>query len=142
MACNNSTLAVYSPSNDNPWNVAKIKFIYRRLGFGISLEKAKSKLGLSPTKLIDEIINNAKNLPLTTAPDWGFWNNNQINQSGKNQSHYKNIWQRQAFLNFLNDSFRERLTLFWSNHFVTEFYDYNRAPYLHQYHSRLQQYSL
>ena len=24
MACNNSTLAVYSPSNDNPWNVAKI----------------------------------------------------------------------------------------------------------------------
>ena len=140
--CNNSSLAVYSPTNGNPWDIAKIKFIYRRLGFGISLAKAKSKLELTPTKLIDEIINEASNLPLTTAPDWGFWNNNEINQSGKNQSHYKNIWQRQAFSNFLYDGFRERLTLFWSNHFVTEFYDYNRAPYLYQYHSRLQQYSL
>jgi uncharacterized protein (DUF1800 family) len=40
------------------------------------------------------------------------------------------------------DGFRERLTLFWSNHFVTEYYDYNQAQYLYQYHSRLQQYAL
>ena len=141
-SCNNSNLTAYNPSSSNPWDVSKIKFIYRRLGFGISLEKAKTKLGFTPSELIDQIIDNAKNLPLTTAPEWGYWNNSQINQSGKNQSYYKNIWQRQAFSNFLNDGFRERITLFWSNHFVTEYYDYNRAPYLFQYHIKLQKHSL
>jgi len=140
--CNNSTLGLYVPSAENPWGISKIKFIYRRLGFGISNDKAKALLSRSPGELIEEIINSAKIMPLTPAPEWGFWNNAEINNSGNNQAYYKTVWQKQAFTNFLSDGFRERLTLFWSNHFVTEYYDYNRSQYLYQYHSRLQQYSL
>ena len=140
--CNDSPLVLYVPSDENPWNVSKIRFLYRRLGFGISNEKAKALLIKSPEELIDEIINSAKNLPLTTAPEWGFWNNVEINSSGNNQAYYKNVWQKQAFSNFISDGFRERLTLFWSNHFVTEYYDYNRSQYLYQYHSRLQEYCM
>tara|TARA_B100000929_G_scaffold15112_1_gene12135 strand:- start:988 stop:2445 length:1458 start_codon:yes stop_codon:yes gene_type:complete len=140
--CNNSTLTLYVPSSENAWNISKIRFIYRRLGFGISNEKAKALLTKSPGELIEEIINSAKIMPLTPAPEWGFWNNDEINNSGNNQGYYKTVWQKQAFTNFLSDGFRERLTLFWSNHFVTEYYDYNRSQYLYQYHSRLQQYSL
>tara|TARA_B100000953_G_scaffold122054_1_gene100530 strand:+ start:7242 stop:8699 length:1458 start_codon:yes stop_codon:yes gene_type:complete len=140
--CNNSTLTLYVPSSENSWNISKIRFIYRRLGFGISNEKAKALLTKSPGELIEDIINSAKIMPLTPAPEWGFWNNDEINNSGNNQGYYKTVWQKQAFTNFLSDGFRERLTLFWSNHFVTEYYDYNRSQYLYQYHSRLQQYSL
>jgi len=140
--CNNSTLTLYVPSSENSWNISKIRFIYRRLGFGISNEKAKPLLTKSPGELIEDIINSAKIMPLTPAPEWGFWNNDEINNSGNNQGYYKTVWQKQAFTNFLSDGFRERLTLFWSNHFVTEYYDYNRSQYLYQYHSRLQQYSL
>ncbi len=140
--CNNSTLGLYVPSAENPWGISKIKFIYRRLGFGISNDKAKALLSKSPGELIEEIINYAKIMPLTPAPEWGFWNNAEISNSGNNQAYYKTVWQKQAFTNFLSDGFRERLTLFWSNHFVTEYYDYNRSQYLYQYHSRLQQYSL
>ena len=140
--CNNSTLGLYVPSAENPWGISKIKFIYRRLGFGISNDKAKALLSRSPGELIEEIINSAKVMPLTPTPEWGFWNNDEINNSGNNQGYYKTVWQKQAFTNFLSDGFRERLTLFWSNHFVTEYYDYNRSQYLYQYHSRLQQYSL
>ena len=140
--CNESSLDLYVPSNTNPWDLSKIRFIYRRLGFGISNEKAKALLTKSPKELIDEIINSAKIMPLTPAPEWGFWNNAEINNSDYNQGYYKNLWQKQAFSNFLLDGFRERLTLFWSNHFVTEYYDYNQAQYLYQYHSRLQQYAL
>ncbi len=140
--CNNSTLGLYVPSAENPWDISKIRFIYRRLGFGISNDKAKALLSKSPGELIEEIINYAKIMPLTPAPEWGFWNNAEISNSGNNQAYYKTVWQKQAFTNFLSDGFRERLTLFWSNHFVTEYYDYNRSQYLYQYHSRLQQYSL
>ena len=140
--CNNSSLLIYTPSEENPWDISKVRFIYRRLGFGISNEKAKALLIKSPEQLIEDMINSAKILPLTPAPEWGFWNNSEINSSGNNQAFYKNSWQKQAFSNFISDGFRERLTLFWSNHFVTEYYDYNRSQYLYQYHSRLQQYSL
>ena len=140
--CKDSHLVLYVPSDDNPWNVSKIRFLYRRLGFGISNEKAKALLVKSPEELIDDIINSAKTMPLTSAPEWGFWNNSEISNSGNNQAYYKNVWQKQAFSNFISDGFRERLTLFWSNHFVTEYYDYNQAQYLYQYHSRLQEYSL
>ena len=140
--CNNSSLELYTNSDVNPWDVSKIRFIYRRLGFGISKEKAKALLINSPDELINKIISSAKNKPLTSSPEWGFWNNAKINNSENNQNYYKELWQKQAFLNFINDGFRERLTLFWSNHFVTEYYDYKRAPYLFQYHSTLQEYSL
>ena len=140
--CNNSSLLIYTPSEENPWDISKVRFIYRRLGFGISNEKAKALLIKSPEQLIEDMINSAKILPLTPAPEWGFWNNSEINSSGNNQAFYKNSWQKQAFSNFISDGFRERLALFWSNHFVTEYYDYNRSQYLYQYHSRLQQYSL
>ena len=102
--CNNSTLTLYVPSSENPWDISKIRFIYRRLGFGISNEKAKALLTKSPEELIDEIINSAKMMPLTPAPEWGFWNNDEINNSGNNQGYYKTLWQKQAFSNFLSET--------------------------------------
>ena len=140
--CNNSSLKLYVESNLNPWDISKIRFIYRRLGFGISKDKAKALLNNSPNELINKIISSAKNKTLNNPPEWGFWNNAEINNSENNQNYYKILWQKQAFSNFINDGFRERLTLFWSNHFVTEYYDYNRAQYMYQYHSKLQEYAL
>ena len=76
--CNNSSLELYTNSDVNPWDVSKIRFIYRRLGFGISKEKAKALLINSPDELINKIISSAKNKPLTSSPEWGFWNNDKI----------------------------------------------------------------
>ena len=70
--CNDSSLELYVPSNTNPWDLSKIRFIYRRLGFGISNEKAELLLNKTPEELIDQIIVEAKSLPLTSAPVWGF----------------------------------------------------------------------
>ncbi|MEO2143054.1 MAG: hypothetical protein ABGW83_02900, partial [Flavobacteriaceae bacterium] len=97
--CNDSSLELYVPSNTNPWDLSKIRFIYRRLGFGISNEKAELLLNKTPEELIDQIIVEAKSLPLTSAPVWGFWNNAEIKNSGYNQGYYKKLWQKQAFSN-------------------------------------------
>ena len=82
--CNSSSLKHYVASNLNPWDISKIRFIYRRLCFGISNEKAKALLANTPNELIDKIISSAKNKPLTTPPEWGFWNNAEIKNSGNN----------------------------------------------------------
>jgi len=70
--CNNSSLLIYTPSEENPWDISKVRFIYRRLGFGISNEKAKALLIKSPEELIEDIINSAQILPLTPAPSGDF----------------------------------------------------------------------
>ena len=48
------------------------------------------------------------------------------------------ISQRLVFDDFLKNGFRERLTLFWSNHFVTEYYMYNHPAYAFRYYNNIQ----
>ena len=42
----------------------------------------------------------------------------------------------------INNGFRERLSLFWSNHFVIEFRDVNQPAYLYQYYALIQTHAL
>tara|TARA_B100001057_G_scaffold473458_1_gene537960 strand:- start:763 stop:1911 length:1149 start_codon:yes stop_codon:yes gene_type:complete len=41
-----------------------------------------------------------------------------------------------------NNGFRERLVLFWSNHFVIEYKDVNQPAYLYQYYALIQSHAL
>ena len=64
VSCNNGTLSTFVPTDDNPWDISKVLLVFRRLGFGIKHSDIASKLSLTPSELIDELIDNAKNLPL------------------------------------------------------------------------------
>ena len=39
----------------------------------------------------------------------------------------------------INNGFRERLSLFWSNHFVVEYLDVNQPAYLYKYYKLIQE---
>ena len=81
-------------------------------------------------------------MEVTTAPEWSQWDNKQFNKSENNKNYYHTIWQRQAFKDIINNGFRERLTLFWSNHFVVEYKDVNQPAYLYQYYALIQSHAL
>jgi len=81
-------------------------------------------------------------MEVTTAPEWSQWDNKQFNKSENNKNYYHTIWQRQAFKDIINNGFRERLTLFWSNHFVIEYKDVNQPAYLYQYYALIQSHAL
>ena len=61
VSCNNGTLSTFVPSAENPWDISKILLVNRRLGFGIKHMDIQSKLSLTPSELIDQLIDNAKN---------------------------------------------------------------------------------
>ena len=128
----------YSPSKNNPWNAKKMNLLARRLGFGCSLNDIDLYLNSTPDSLIDDIVDLASSIEVTTAPEWSQWDNKQFNNSKKNKSYYHTIWQKQAFKDIINNGFRERLTLFWSNHFVVEYKDVNQPAYLYQYYALIQ----
>ena len=123
----------YLPSRKNPWNAEQINLVYRRLGFGCSLSDINLYLNSSPEILIDDIVDGALSMEVTPGPEWDQWDNKQFNNSGKNKNYYHTLWQKQAFKDIANNGFRERLALFWSNHFVIEYKDVNQPAYLYQY---------
>ena len=132
----------YSPSKNKPWTAKQINLVVRRLGFGCSLSDIDLHLNSTPESLIDDIVDGASNMEVTTAPEWSQWDNKQFNKSVNNKNYYHTIWQRQAFKDIINNGFRERLTLFWSNHFVVEYKDVNQPAYLYQYYALIQSHAL
>ena len=135
-------LTPYSPSKNKPWTAKQINLVVRRLGFGCSLSDIDLHLNSTPESLIDDIVDGASNMEVTTAPEWSQWDNKQFNKSVNNKNYYHTIWQRQAFTDIINNGFRERLTLFWSNHFVVEYKDVNQPAYLYQYYALIQSHAL
>ena len=51
--CNNGTLSVYVPDQNNPWDISKVLFLFRRLGFSIKFTEIKNHLNTNPNDLID-----------------------------------------------------------------------------------------
>ena len=131
-------MKVFIPSNSNPWNKEKAKLLLRRMGFCTDLNSINRYLLMTPGDVVDELLQEANDLPPTTAPEWAYWDNKEFNDSGNNKAYYHTIWQKQAFADFQKNAFRERLVLFWSNHFVVEYLDVNQPAYLYQYYALLQ----
>ena len=139
LSCNNGTLSVYVPDQNNPWDISKILFLFRRLGFSIKFTDIKNHLNTNPNDLIDQLFDDALNMPLSPDPGWANFNNADFTASGKNRGAFFRDHQKIVFEDFLNNGLRERLTLFWSNHFVTEYYMYNHPAYTFRYYNNLQE---
>jgi uncharacterized protein (DUF1800 family) len=135
-------LKAYLPSRKKSWNAEQINLVYRRLCFGCSLSDINLYLNSSPGVLIDDIVDGASSMEVTPAPEWAQWDNKQFNNSGKNKNYYHTLWQKQAFKDIANNGFRERLAVFWSNHFVIEYKDVNQPAYLYQYYALIQSHAL
>lgn len=132
----------YTPSGKDQCNAEQINLVFRRLGFGCSLSEIDLYLNSSPGALIDDIVDGASSIDVTPAPEWSQWDNKQFNNSGNNKNYYHTLWQKQAFKDIDNNGFRERLSLFWSNHFVIEYKDVNQPAYLYQYYTLIQSHAL
>lgn len=146
MSCITGTIAPYSPTAQQPWNTQRVAHLYRRMGFGATPAQITAGLGMSPTALVDIVIDTAIALPPTPQPIWGNWtvlptNNYLVDFDDEVRDHLAE-WTRQWLNNMVTNGFRERIALFWHNHFVTEWNNYQCSSYLYDYLRLLQQYSL
>jgi hypothetical protein len=137
-SCNTSTLSPYIPSGANPWNVSKVKHVFRRLGFGAHQDDVDAALALSPGNFIDSLVDSAFNLPPTATPFWGNYAVSDFGDFETENEQYILDWRVQSGNDFISEKLRGRLTFFWTNHFVTELEVYFYAPYLFQYYNTIQ----
>lgn len=141
-SCNNGSIDPYVPTNDQPWDISKVKHVYRRLGFGASREVMLQALDAGPENLIDSLFQEAQALPNTAAPEWGNWSFNDYADYSEQNNDFNQEWYRQAAKDIRDYNLKGRLTFFWLNHFVTQIESYNHAPYVYQYWDILQTHAL
>jgi len=142
--CNASSLDVYTPSTEKPWNLKRAKHLYRRLCFGASYETLENALLENPTDIVDNLITEALSRPITEDPGWGFLDKDGILETYEDT--YRNAASNELLDIFVEDArtggLRPQLVLFWSNHFVTEYSDFDAPAYLYQQHIMRQTYAL
>ncbi|TVZ16471.1 DUF1800 family protein [Maribacter sp. MAR_2009_72] len=140
--CNTSTLAPYNA----PLDQIRASHLYRRLGFSASVSTINQTIGQSAGNVIDNLVDQALNMPPTPAPTWANWTNANYPEDDEARNQLRNQQQREFRLTYanalLNNNLRDRLSFFWSNHFVTELEVYNCNGYLYEYINCLQRNSL
>ena len=139
----------YVPSSGQPWDTYRVAHLLRRAGFGASRVQIDTYLTMSPGEVVDALVDEAIHLPLPPPPEWvgiGPPPNNapQVEkdeyyaQNNVNRLKYRAAWLRAM----RSDGLREKMALFWSNHFVTQVPSYGLAPFTVEYLSLLRTHAL
>ena len=136
--CNTSSLAPYS----TPLDGQRAQHLYRRLGFSASVQTINQATGQTAGNLVDSLILEAQNMPPLAAPTWADWNNSNYPEDDDQRGQLMRSQQEEfklAYTNsLLDNNLRDRLSFFWSNHFVTELDVYNCNSFLYHYINCLQ----
>ena len=123
--------------------------LLRRTGFGASRPQIEALVGMTATAAVTDIISNAVNLPLPADPVWANEappNPNTmpdefeqyIQDNNEWSVEYRYDWMQQ----FYESGLREKLTLFWHDHFVTNISAYVLSPFAVQYLTTLRTHAL
>jgi uncharacterized protein (DUF1800 family) len=136
--CNTSTLAPYT----TPLDKYRAAHLYRRLGFSASVQTINNAVGADASTLVNSLINEAVTMPPTPAPAWADWNNSNYPADDDLARQVRRAqaeeWRISYTNGLLNNNLRERLSFFWSNHFVTELDVYDCNSFLYYYVNCLQ----
>jgi uncharacterized protein (DUF1800 family) len=138
------------------WGTNEMIHLLKRTMFGASISDINYFRGRTLTQAVDELLNPASPLPSPPVNEYnsaGFtdpvvaagqtWVNNQTNDGTANslrRASFKKWWT--GTLINQDRSIREKMTLFWANHFGTETRDIGNAQYMYKHHNLLRSMAL
>ncbi len=139
-----------------PWTANEVQHLLKRTMFGSKRADIQYFLTRSVAQAVDELVNPVAALPAPPVNDYNSgtvtdptvaagqtWVNDPTNDGTLNslrRSSFKKWWTG-VLLN-QDRSIREKMTLFWSNHFGTETNDIGTAHYVYGHHNLLRQNAL
>ncbi|MFN1836166.1 DUF1800 domain-containing protein [Balneola sp. MJW-20] len=132
----NTTLDPYTPDESSPWNRRRAAHLLRRMQFGASQQMISHILNGDPSAIVDQNILLARELNLPQPPEW--WNTPPPVQ-GSPQSEFQAFfqmnqqwyleYQREWLYEMQRNPLREKMALFWHDHFATEISNYQLAAF-------------
>jgi uncharacterized protein (DUF1800 family) len=127
----------YRPSGQSPWDLKKVGHLYRRAGFGGSWLEMQTALKAGPEQAINRLLEGGPDLAKFDAESEA-WGKGVIKA---NQGLQLRAWWLYRML-YTPHPLREKLTLFWHNHFATSNAKVNNAAYMHGQYELMRQHAL
>lgn len=138
-----------------PWTKNEVQHLLKRTMFGSRKSDIDYFLGRTMNQAVDELLNPTAALPSPPVNDYSpgtadpnvaagaTWINNPTNDGTLNSLRRNSFkkWWAGVMIN-QDRSIRERLTLFWADHFGTETTTIGIAHYVYQHHELLRQNAL
>lgn len=129
------SLEPFQPTVNQPWDRRRVMHLLRRTGFVRPPAQIANYLNTTPSIAVDMLIQAAKNIPKIAEPTWaniGAPPREATEEERMAYQQQRNQWTGE-FRNTLSRHVLEaglsgQLTIFWHNHFVTEFSDYGNMP--------------
>ncbi|MBC7885103.1 MAG: DUF1800 domain-containing protein [Saprospiraceae bacterium] len=144
--CAETNVNPFQPGPDKLWDKRKAIHLFRRTTFGADLDTINASLITDPVTLVNKIVDDAKALPLTPAPIWANWtlSNYSSDPDVRNTQIGTQIieWGTQWVTDMKKNGLRDRMSWFWSNHFVTKIESYYCPSWMYRYHVLLQKHAL
>jgi uncharacterized protein (DUF1800 family) len=135
----------YVPSVAKPWDARRVAHLYRRLGYGATQAQIAAGLQMSPSDLVDQLLDDAANLGTPAPPYWAGYTAEDYNNDPNPDlvfEHYGELRRRWIADLMGPDSVRAKFAFFWHNHFVTTLNVVGCSSYLWSYYSLLHEFSL
>ncbi len=114
--------APFEPTSETPWDLASVAHLHRRAGFSAPWSQLQRDLEAGPSAAVDQILRGEK-LSGDGTPSLEFEElmNTMANRLGSSGSleQLQGTWLYRMI--FTQHPLRERLTLFWHDHFATSF---------------------
>ncbi len=108
----------YKPSGEIPWDLRRVGHLYRRAGFGATWPELQAAVAKGPQGCIDELFKGGG-----AAAAWP-----DSIRKGNVGAHVPAWWLKRCLET--RDPLREKLTIFWHNHFATSNAKVNNAGYM------------
>ena len=145
-SCITSSLQPYVPSTENPWNETRVRHAFRRIGYDANKSMITNALSVSPSVLIDQLINESLNVSDWPEPSWANYTNDDYANLGLDFDEQTQINHDEVKMALINQmqatGLKGRLILFWSNHFVTRLEDYYTSNHLYEYYKTIETHAL
>ncbi|WP_435182275.1 DUF1800 domain-containing protein [Cellulophaga omnivescoria] len=136
--CNSASLNPIAGSLDKQ----KAEHLYRRLGFSASVDTITNAVGQNVSAYVDNLIAEAISMPGIATPTWANWTGADYPEDNDAKSQITTEQKREFINLYINglvtNNLKDRLSFFWSNHFVTEYRNYMAPPLLYRYVDCLQ----
>ena len=129
----------------------QVAHLLKRTGFGASIKSINDLVGGLVGDIVDQIVDDALDTTTYPVPPEPEWANTlipfdgtqaEIDEFVQNNVMWLFELQDEWFETMIQIGLRERMTLFWHNHFVTQYDDYFFSMHAYRYIKRLRDFAL
>ncbi len=135
-------LTPYTVGSSLQWNLTRIKHLLRRSSLGAHYPNLESFESQDPQVLIDTIISDAVNSPVSAEPEWAYWSIDEYTDPQAEIAEQVVSWATEWVKSLYEGGLRQKMAFFWHNHFVTRLDDYQCPSWLYQYTDLLETHAL